>query len=178
MKSIIFTVLEEFVETKYGIEILSNTREKIDAPIFLVDDYPDEIMFSYIATLSEISGDSCDKILFDFGRYIITVFQKVYKTYFLSPNAKKFLMNMDNVHVGATKEIKGARPPRFEYEDPGEDELIMIYKSPRKLCALLKGLINGVADHYNQTVVIEELECMKAGNPRCRLKITFSKQRG
>ena len=78
-------------------------------------------------------------------------------------------------NITSTSIIPGATPPRFTYEDLSSDELIMIYNSKRKLCTFLKGLITGVAVHYNEKIEIEELECMKAGTTHCKLKIKFLK---
>lgn len=50
----------------------------------------------------------------------------------------------------------------------------MDYESPRKLCAFAEGLVQGAADHFEETVVIEQPLCMNRGDAHCRLAITFN----
>ena len=38
------------------------------------------------------------------------------------------------------------------------------YTSPRQLCALIDGLVTGVARHYGETIEIEQPLCMLRGD--------------
>jgi predicted hydrocarbon binding protein len=55
-------------------------------------------------------------------------------------------------------------------EDGG---LMMGYNSPRRLCALAEGFIEGAADHFHETAQAEHVECMHRGDPKCLVKMAF-----
>ena len=52
--------------------------------------------------------------------------------------------------------------------------LILIYDSPRKLCSVLMGAIEGAAERYEEQVYISERTCMKRGDTTCRFEVRFS----
>lgn len=49
-----------------------------------------------------------------------------------------------------------------------------IYDSPRKLCPVLMGAIEGAAERYEEQVYITERTCMKHGDSVCRFEVRFS----
>ena len=51
---------------------------------------------------------------------------------------------------------------------------MLIYDSPRLLCSLLKGAIEGAAERYGEKASIVERTCMKRGDSLCRFEIRFS----
>ena len=87
---------------------------------------------------------------------------------------KRFLLQVDEV---IHKEVKRINPdvylPEFEYIDPAPNELIMLYRSKRKLCALSEGLIQGAANHFDTKVEIKHPVCMHDGHDHCRLEISM-----
>jgi len=48
------------------------------------------------------------------------------------------------------------------------------YSSPRQLCVLLRGLAEGTAHYYGETATIDEVTCMRRGDPSCRFEIRLS----
>ena len=56
----------------------------------------------------------------------------------------------------ATRNIAGAVPPRFDYEELPDGRLLMHYHSQRGLCPVLRGLILGVGLYFNQEVQVKE----------------------
>jgi len=43
------------------------------------------------------------------------------------------------------------------------------YDSPRKMCALARGIIHGLGRHYAESITITEPTCMLRGDPACQL---------
>lgn len=70
----------------------------------------------------------------------------------------------------------GLTPPLFQYRTwfDNPDALTLIYDSPRKLCSVLMGAIEGAAERYGEQAHIIEQTCMKRGDPVCRFDIRFS----
>jgi len=54
------------------------------------------------------------------------------------------------------------------------DALTILYDSPRQLCDVLWGAVEGAAERYRQRVLLREASCMKQGAPVCRLQAHFS----
>jgi V4R domain len=50
-----------------------------------------------------------------------------------------------------------------------EDEVVLIYGSPRKLCALAIGIARGVAKQFNETIEVTQTKCMHNDAPHCEI---------
>jgi hypothetical protein len=50
-----------------------------------------------------------------------------------------------------------------------EDEVVLIYSSFRKLCALAIGIARGVAKQFNETLKITQTKCMHGDAPHCEI---------
>jgi|SRR5579859_1278523 len=64
-----------------------------------------------------------------------------------------------------------AAPPHLQVEWASARELIVVYDSPRRLCALAKGLLAGVGAHYATRLLIRETACMHFEQPACRISV-------
>ena len=62
---------------------------------------------------------------------------------------------------------------QFEYEDLPDGRMLMKYKSPRRLCPVLHGLILGVGLFFDQELEVHERACMHSGAPQCVMEVTF-----
>ena len=51
--------------------------------------------------------------------------------------------------------------------------MVLIYDSPRHLCAVLRGAIEGAAERYGERVRVIEWTCMKRGAAVCRFQARF-----
>ncbi|MBE3582366.1 MAG: heme NO-binding domain-containing protein [Thermoanaerobacteraceae bacterium] len=178
MKGIIFSVLQEYAGNRHGDGGREAFRRAtgLTAPL-ATSDYPDEKVTAAVGALAELSGKKPEEVLTDFGRYFVAespLVQKTYAAYFENArDDKDFLLKMDSVHVQTTKALPGATPPRFEYEDRG-GELVIVYRSGRKLCPLLKGLIEGTGLRYNgRPLSWREEACMLRGAKACRVAVRF-----
>jgi len=77
------------------------------------------------------------------------------------------------IHIEVHNLFPEASLPKFSYEDPGPDHLVMIYDSERHLCDLVEGLLVGVGRHFGQEIEFTQSLCTKRGDPHCRFEITF-----
>ena len=179
MKGIIFQLVEDYVTTALGASQWAKVKEQagVTAPFFVpMNDYPDSDITALVKAASAETGKSTDDIERGLGVFAIPKFAVAYNFYFKPHSCTKdFILKMDDVHQIATQTIAGAAPPRFKYERPSESSLVVIYSSPRKMCSLLKGLIEGSAAHYNERVTITERCCMKKNAARCEIVMEFSK---
>jgi hypothetical protein len=83
---------------------------------------------------------------------------------------------MHDAHQQMSRLPDGLTPPLFQYRTGSQnpDELTLIYDSPRKLCPVLMGAIEGAAERYGEQVHVIEQTCMKRGDLVCRFEARFS----
>jgi hypothetical protein len=55
-----------------------------------------------------------------------------------------------------------------------EDELVVHYRSPNRLCDMYKAIAKHVFEHYRDNATIDETACMKRGDAECELRIRWS----
>jgi hypothetical protein len=111
-----------------------------------------------------------------FGRFCVPKLAKRFPAFMAAHrHPKPFLHTLNELHyVELRKLYADAAPPRFEYDDPGESGLVMRYRSARGLCALVAGLVDGVADHYGVPIRHEQTRCMATGAALCEFHLTFA----
>ena len=177
MKGVVFNIFNDMINDQFGMEtwqtLIDRTEPASDAVYTSGDVYPDEELLAYVAELSSITGVEVPKLVYAFGQYMMKTFARIHPEY-LGSNPKAFLRSVhDVIHVEVKKLHPDAILPEFTYEDPAEDRLTMIYKSPRKLCYLAEGLIAGVAEQYDTPIAINHSQCMHDGAETCRLELRF-----
>jgi predicted hydrocarbon binding protein len=181
MKGIIFTLFNQLVEEKIGFstwnKMLDNVKPVSEGIYTSADTYPDSELFDLIKELSNQSGEKVEDLLFTFGEYALGELAKMFPEFFSgNENLKSFLQSIHGViHVEVKKLYPDVVLPIITYEDPGPDKLIMIYESPRKLCRLGEGLIEGAAKYYSVEVTLDHTKCLKQGDDHCRFELDFSR---
>ena len=77
------------------------------------------------------------------------------------------------IHEVVREALPEAQPPKLAVTDLGEKGLEIVYTSPRRVCAMLRGLVEGTGRVYGEALQAEELECMHQGASACRFEIRF-----
>lgn len=179
MKGVVFTILNDMVEEKLGLDVwdavLNEVKPESGGVYISGETYADAELFALVTSLSEMKSIPVPDLIRSFGEYCLSFFAKNYAVFFEGHDAKSFLKSVEDViHVEVRKLYPQAGLPTFEYEDPAEDCLIMIYRSPRKLFDLAEGLIMGVADFYSTNINIAREMVDTPDNDTCRFELTFS----
>ncbi len=175
MKGIVFNLMAEMVEEKFGLEVwdalLQATQQ--DGVFVSTEKYPDEKLFELVAAASEKSGIPANDLVKAFGEYMFPHFYQQNQNFFKPDmTLKEFLLTVDRViHVEVRKLHPDASLPEFKYVDECDEELTMLYNSPRKLCMLAEGLIAGAATHFQTEYTLEHNECMHDGAEHCKLHL-------
>ena len=179
MKGIINKGIQDLVEEQFGADAWEKILEMAGCKelFFAISrDYPFESTINLVRAVSEYSGMPMEQVMEEYGRYIVPrTLKENYPTYFTlcGNSSREFLLNMDRVHESVTRSIHGANPPRFDFDELPDGKILMHYRSNRKLCDLLKGLIKGVGDCFGQELHVEETACMHRGDDRCTMEVTF-----
>ena len=172
MKGVIAIALKEMISDKFGVDKWNEALVKAGVdkePMILpISDIDDQLILKIINSACNVLDISLIQAADAFGDYWVNVYsQKIYSNFYRDcKTAKDFLLKMNSVHVTTTKNLRNARPPKFEYEWKDEKTLIMKYESPRNLIDFMVGLIKGVGRFYN-----EDLKVVKLGDDK--VEITF-----
>jgi len=127
----------------------------------------------FLARLEELrvaTGDSPEELEREFGVFTgQTTFTGLYPDYYAANESTlPFLLGIEEqIHEVVRATIHGARPPKLHVRALGSEGVLVSYTSERRLCRLLEGLVHGVARHYGETLVVEEIQCMRRGDPGC-----------
>jgi len=180
MHGTIFAELQKYVVSKLGDDAWVTlkreagiNRERYDP----LETYPDAEVGALVATASRVTGLPSEALLEDFGAFIApdllemywAVVQPEWRTIDLLEHTERA------IHEVVRISQKGAAPPYLNAQRTAPDEVRIIYTSPRKLCAVAKGIVRGVAAHYGDTVAIDEASCMLRGDANCTLNVRAQK---
>lgn len=179
MKGIINKGVQELVTSQFGNDIWESVKKRADCdePFFSASqDYPDELTTDLVSAASVVTGVPFDTLLVEFGkRWLRNTGAQAYPhlVQLAGTTARAFLLNIDKVHQHATRSIANARPPRFTYDELSDGRLRIHYRSERRLCLVLEGLILGVGLTFGERLEVVEIACMKKGDAVCTMEVTF-----
>lgn len=182
MHGLVFVTWEKFLAERFQGQVWSRYRAalagKVPPALLTSRVYDDELLLVAVGTASEIARVSVDTLLHEYGRFFITNgLTRHLCAYILTQvhSARELLLAMHDSHEQMTRLPESLSPPLFKYETRPQrpDELTLIYDSPRKLCSLLIGAIEGTAERYGEKAQVVERSCMKRGDTVCRFDIRF-----
>ena len=176
MLGVIFFFLQGHMERRLGVSswsrviTLANLPAKAYSP---VAEYPDSEAMALMAAASQLAGLPLADFLEEFGEALTPdllamhpgLVQPEWKTLDLVMNAEEL------IHAVVRRRNPVAKPPVLKCARYSDDEVQLVYASPRKLCHIAKGIVRGVARHYQEEVSINDQACMEAGDPFCAIQI-------
>lgn len=181
MHGLIFMTWEKYLAERFGFPFLHTYRERIGeatSAIPLANRlYDDAALLVGVGAACQLSTLPAETLLREYGRYfILNGLTGHLCSYILSNvfNGRDLLLTMRDAHARLRRTLEGMQPPLFEYISVTPHEVTLLYDSPRQLCAVLFGAIEGAAQRYGETAQIEEQSCMKQGAVACQIKATFS----
>jgi hypothetical protein len=138
-----------------------------------LNSYPDEETSRLLTTVCQLTGKDLTDVLYDFGHFVAPDLLRMYGA-LADPGWKTidFLANVETtIHDIVRARSAGAAPPRLTCTKVSATEVEIDYRSPRNMCPFARGLIQGVADHYRESVKISEVTCMHKGDDACLLRV-------
>ncbi len=178
MKGAVFTIFQEMIEEKFGMECWEALLKKSDLPsggIYTsAEIYDDKEILALVTALSEYSGLPAPDLIEAFGRYLFPVLAHSLPPGMTDyPDLWSLLDGVDSViHVEVRKLYPDAITPKIVItERVDEDSIKLMYQSPRKMCLLAIGLIHQAAERYSDTVTIKHECCMNEGADHCLLTV-------
>lgn len=182
MKGIIFNLLEEVVTQEFGEDAWDDMLERasLDGSYTSLGSYGDEQFVALLTALPSMRGPSEAELVRWFGKSAIPLLANRYPSFFEADSTRAFLLTLNNIiHPEVRKLYPGADVPVFEFDDTleglAEDQLVLGYRSPRQLCVLAEGFIEGAALHFSEQVRIQQPTCMIRGDERCAIVCSFER---
>jgi hypothetical protein len=111
------------------------------------------------------------KLLEDFGEYLVPTYLSLYAT-LLKPGWRtlEVLENTEEtIHRVVRLRHPGAAPPRLRTLRTSPTAVLLTYDSPRRLCAVARGIGRGVAKQFGEALRITDRLCMHRGDPSCEI---------
>ena len=173
MKGVILNLLEEAVTAEYGEAAWPDLIDMagVNGAYTSLGSYPDEEVVALVSAASTALQTTPNSILQWFGRKAIPLLATRYGVFFEGHrSARSFVLSVNEIiHPEVRKLYSGAGCPHFHFADQDDGRLIVGYQSPRQMCHLAHGFIEGASTYFNETVELEHLQCMQDGSPTCRL---------
>ncbi|GHO45490.1 heme NO-binding domain-containing protein [Ktedonospora formicarum] len=185
MHGLVFVTWEKYLAERFGNRLFQTYRETIgedsmSSPL-VSKVYDDTQLLAGVGAACQLTGLPSNVILRDYGRYfILNGLTNHLCAYLLSRvhSGKELLLVMRNAHAQMRRVPEALTPPLFGYEPMTKpDQFILVYDSPRQLCPLLYGAIEGAAERFQERVTIIESSCMKRGDATCRFELSFQPTR-
>jgi hypothetical protein len=180
MHGIIFAELEKYAEKKYGKGAWKQLLKKagLENKVYLpIKAYPDTEVVEMVGAVSSMVGLPVGEVLEDFGEFIAPALMKMFG-HLLLPEWKTIDV-IDNtegtIHSVVRVKDPYAKPPELRTVRRSFDEVVLIYTSPRKMCALAIGIAKGLASYFHENITSSQTMCIHKGAPKC--EIVFRKIR-
>ncbi len=140
--------------------------------------YPDEDMMRIVVGVSNMTGMSIDQVLKEYGTFVGKDLFTAYKP-LIDPSWKTldFIENVEEtIHQVVRARNRKASPPKLVCNRLTDREIVIDYRSERKLCRVAQGIALGVANHYNEPIEIVEETCMHRGDSSCKIWVSLKKE--
>ncbi len=176
MHGVIFGSLKQFVEAQMGPEawpaLLADA--KIGDKIYLASSaYPDEEIVALVGAASARTGLPPAALLEAFGEHLVPMYLKMYG-HLVKPDWRALDLiehTEETIHKVVRARNPGAAPPVLHCTRISAGEIRLEYASARRLCAVARGIMKGVASHYKERLTISESACMLLGAPACIMQV-------
>jgi hypothetical protein len=173
---IVLSELKKYSDWKFGPAMWPRLLREahIDWKIYMpIRSYPDEDANAIIEVAAQISGHSTAETLENFGEFIaprlLSMYASLKKPEWRTLDVIEHTENV--IHTVVRAREAGAQPPHLQCTRVSPTEVRMIYDSPRRMCALAKGIAKGLGRLYNERIEIREPQCMMNGAPNCEMFI-------
>jgi predicted hydrocarbon binding protein len=179
MHGLIHLELQKFVEERFGAKAWAELirRAGLAAEIYTpLRSYPDEQMLALVGEAVAMTGFTATSLLEEFGETLVPTYLSIYGN-LVKPEWRTLEViehTEETIHRVVRMRHAGAEPPRLRAKRTQPNEVVLTYDSPRRLCAVARGIVKGVAKQFKEMVTIDERKCMHKGDPAC--VIVFRKE--
>lgn len=177
MHGLVMTELKKHVEQTYGGPATWTALLQaagLGGKVYTaLSEAPDEEVGAVVAAAVSATGLPAATVLERFGAHLVPGLLDVYG--FLVPAHWTALDVIEHtettIHTVVRTRGGGARPPVLRALRVNAHHVRVQYSSERRLCALARGIVRGVGEHFGTPLEITESACMLTGSPSCVLEV-------
>ena len=150
-------------------QVLTGSGRPADHSYLLDQAYPDQELGMLAMHAAQITGKPLPDILEEFGEAMVP---DMFRYYGILVNPRwsfiDFLLGMEPVlHSALHLHAPGALPTKVQATRTSPSSVRVVYDSPLRACAAVRGVIRGAAVHYGVDVAITEEQCVLRGDSTC-----------
>jgi len=176
MHGIIFNELRKYATARLGPgawEMLLTSADLGGKTYLATQRYPDEEVVALVGAASAAASLDASVVLEDFGEFIAPDLIGMFRS-LIRPEWRTLdvvARTEDTIHKVVRLRYADAAPPYLKATRIAANHVQIIYTSPRKLCFIAKGIVKGLAKHFNEEIRLDEPECMILGGRECRMEV-------
>jgi hypothetical protein len=178
VRGVMFNLLERFVLDSWGADayegILERCEDGARGPFISVLEYPDAAFFDQMGATAAQLGTSLERAVEGFGVWAVPHLAKRYPSLVegrLGAHAC-ILALPEAFHDEVRKLDPDVGPPPMRCEGQAPNLTVTFVATPG-CCALLTGLLRGVAHRFGEHADVHHCACVNDGASACRLKISL-----
>jgi hypothetical protein len=173
---LIFFYIQKFADSlsgSMGRETVRSTISAAPRKYLPSGVYPDQEAVGLIDALATATGEPLPTVVERFGEFLAGHLMRVAGGV-VDPSWRTLDVierTEEVIHAMIRSTNPGAKPPVIECVRTAVDEVSVVYASPRRLCGLAAGIMRGLADHFGETITLEQTSCMNRGDPFCTFAV-------
>lgn len=178
MKGIVFNLLEDAVTDQHGPDVWDALVDTagVSGRYTSLGNYPDSDMEALVSAACAALALDRSTVLRWFGISAMPMLAERYPALFEGhTSAKTFIDGVNDViHAEVRKLYPDALCPHFRLSESQEGDLMMDYKSARRMCALAEGFVVGAAAYFGEEVDFKHEACVDHGDRACVFRIRWA----
>ena len=182
MVGLIQKLLLDLVESAATSDQVAEVKRRAGIPPdmeFRIDEtYDDEEWRRLLAATCEVLEITQEQAEEEFADFFFRDMVKRWPTWLqMAKSSREFLERQPLIHNGFATGMqepakRDAINDKFRIES-ADDELVVRYCSPNRLCGLYKALARSVFSYYGDQAAIHETQCLKNGDSACEIHICW-----
>lgn len=173
MKGVLFIHLRRYLDSEYPElqwnEILYECG--INQLLATGWEYPDHAIDCIVRSSARRLNRSTGEIYYGFGKLSIYEFRKEYRRAFDEhPDSRSFFTQLNDIVGDSILHTPDVQPPEFEVRE-NDMSVDLTYRSPRKMFAYIRGIIDGLLEIYGESARVEIVDETDDG---ATFRITYS----
>lgn len=178
MRGVMFNLLERFVLDSWGADayegIVDRCGEDGRGPFVSVLEYPDAAFFEQMRATAAQLNTSLERAVEGFGQWAVPHLAERYPSLVNGyAGAHACVLALPEAYHDEARKLDpdiGPPPMRCEGRAPN---LTVTFVASDGCCALLTGLVRGVAHRFGEHADIDHRACVSRGASACRLDVAF-----
>ncbi|MBF0434377.1 MAG: heme NO-binding domain-containing protein [Magnetococcales bacterium] len=181
MHGIIFLAFEDFLTSRLNGEAWGQVLAKAglaNSEFSPEQVYPDEHIMALFDAGAEMMHLTRNAMLFSFGNHLAPGLVEMGRSTGIVAEHWKTMDILEHlnseIHSSFASFHSASKVPDIRTYRLKHGEVAIAYVSKRRLCPLLKGILQGMAEVFREPVVFKEPVCMLNHGPLCRLSVTIN----